>query len=490
MFGLFFTLERKEFFRSSSLGMNIAIKILKWFSIVYLLLLFLSLGFLLYYFIEEDFGLDALEQVNTYLIYYFALELLVRLFLQKMPTANIKPLLTLNISRSKIVSYYLGKVTFSAFNLVQLFYLVPFGIVLVAERGHILQGLGWTVAIYALVFCFHFINILFDKIKAVFYSLVALVVLLAGLQYVEAFDITVYTTVLFASFYTYPILALIPLSSALILARATYLFYLKHMYLDAVLQTKQEQVQGGELNWLNRFGASKEFLKNDIRLITRNKRARSTVILSVVFMFYGFFILHDTYGYGQGYVSMLLNGIIVTGGFTLTFGQYVPSWDSAHYPLMMTRNITYRDYLDSKWKIMAFATILTTLLASFYLAFFDWRVYAIMVSCGVFNIGVNGYLVLLGGAYIKSPMDLSSNKNIMGDTKSFNVQGLLLAVPKLASPIVLFYIGEYSFGFEAGIGLIVFSGMVGLVFKNWALTKIVKIYKNEKYATLQAYKQK
>lgn len=490
MFGLFIRLERKEFFRSASVGMNIALKILKWIGIVYFLLLFLALGFSLYFMLEEDMGLDALQEVNKYLIYYFAFELMMRFFLQKMPTANIKPLLTLNIPRKKIVSYYLGKVTFSAFNIAQLFYLVPFGIILVLERGNTLSGLGWTIAIYALVFCFHFINILFDKNKTVFYSVAGIAVVLGGLQYMGAFDITVYTALVFNAFYEYPVLALIPLTLALVLARTTYLFYLKNMYFDALLERKQEIAEGSDMNWLDRFGASKVFLKNDIRLIVRNKRARTTVFMSLILMLYGFFILSGSYGFGEGYISMLLSGIFVTGGFLLSFGQYVPSWDSAHYPLMMTRNIMYRDYLESKWKIMAFATIISTLLASFYLAFFDWRVYAMIVACGVFNIGVNGYLVLLGGAYLKSPMDLSSNKNVMGDSKSFNLKVMLLSLPKLLLPIAFFYLGDFIYGFEGGLLLLTLSGVVGLVFKNAAFNKIVKIYREEKYDALHAYKQK
>lgn len=490
MFGLFLRLEKKEFFRSASLGMSIALRILKWIGIVYFLLLFLAMGFGLYFLLEEDMGLDALQEVNKYLIYYFVFELMMRFFLQKMPTGNIKPFLTLNIPRTKIVSYYLGKVTFSAFNIIQLCYLVPFGIILVVERGNVLGGLGWTIAIYALVFCFHFVNILFDKNKTVFYVVGGSFIVLAGLHYLGFFDITHFTSTVFNSFYTYPLLALIPLTIALVLTRTTYLFYLRNMYFDALLERKQEIAGSNEMNWLDRFGSSKVFLKNDIRLIVRNKRARTTVFMTLIFMFYGFLLLNDSYGFGEGYMTMLLNGIIVTGGFLLSFGQYVPSWDSAHYPLMMTRNIMYRDYLESKWKIMAFATIITTLLASFYLAFYDWKVYVVIVACGVFNIGVNGYLVLLGGAYLKSPMDLSSNKNVMGDTKSFNLKVMLLSAPKLLLPIAFFYLGVLIYGFEGGILLLVLSGIAGLVFKNAVFNRIVKIYREEKYDALHAYKQK
>lgn len=490
MFGLFLRLERKEFFRSADIGMNIVLKIFKWIGIVYFLLLFLVMGFASYFILEEDMGLDALEEVNKYLIYYFVFELMMRFFLQKMPTGNIKPLLTLNIPRTRIVKYYLGKVTFSAFNAVQLFYLIPFGIILMVERGNVFNGIGWTLAVYALVLCFHFLNILLDKKKSVFYFVALVTIGLGGLQYMGMFDVSTYGGIIFNAFYQYPLLSILPIVLAIALGRATYLFYLRNMYFDALLESKQEIAGSNEMNWLDRFGALKVFLKNDIRLIMRNKRARTTVVMTLVFMLYGFLIFNDSYGFGEGYIAMLIAGIIVTGGFSLFFGQYVPSWDSTHYPLMMTRNIMYRDYLESKWKIMTFATIITTLLASFYLAFYDWKVYAIMVACGVFNIGVNGYLVLLGGAYLKSPMDLSSNKNVMGDSKSFNLKVMLISMPKMLLPFVFFYIGNFIYGFEGGLILLTLSGVVGLVFKNVVFDKIVKIYREEKYDALHAYKQK
>ena len=43
--------------------------------------------------------------------------------------------------------------------------------------------------------------------------------------------------------------------------------------------------------WLDRFGSAAIFLKNDLRLITRAKRARSTTtIMGILFVFLRFYI--------------------------------------------------------------------------------------------------------------------------------------------------------------------------------------------------------
>jgi hypothetical protein len=42
--------------------------------------------------------------------------------------------------------------------------------------------------------------------------------------------------------------------------------------------------------------------------------------------------------------------------------------------------------------------------------YFGWQTYLTIVVGGIYNIGVNSQLVLLGGAYTKTPIDLSSGK--------------------------------------------------------------------------------
>jgi hypothetical protein len=46
--------------------------------------------------------------------------------------------------------------------------------------------------------------------------------------------------------------------------------------------------------------------------------------------------------------------------------------------------------------------------------YFGWQTYLTIVVGGIYN-GVNSQLVLLGGAYTKTPIDLSSGKGAFGD---------------------------------------------------------------------------
>ena len=78
---------------------------------------------------------------------------------------------------------------------------------------------------------------------------------------------------------------------------------------------------------------------------------------------------------------------------------------------------------------MLLATIISTIIASFYL-FFGWEIYLTIVVGAIYNIGVNSHLVFLGGAFTKTPIDLINAGGAFGDKKAFNVNAMLLTITK------------------------------------------------------------
>lgn len=128
-------------------------------------------------------------------------------------------------------------------------------------------------------------------------------------------------------------------------------------------------------------------------------------------------------------------------------------------------------------------------LATFYL-YFGWQVYLMIFSAALFNIGINSYLVMLSGAFVKTPIDLSTNKNLMGDKTAFNMNSILLAMPKIFLPVILFFIGKIIYNDVLGCVLVGLVGIIGLAFRDLIFKQIERIYKAEKYRTIQAYKQK
>lgn len=488
MFRKFLRLEWKSFTRASSFSANLVMKIFMIIGAIYFGSLFLILGFGSFYLIKKEMGQDPLEVVSKYAIYYMVFDLIIRLFLQKIPVINIRPLLTLPIKRSTIVNFALGKTALSFFNIIHAFFFIPFSVVLIINDYNPISVILWHLGMMALIYSNNFINILSNSKDWVLYVILGLLAGMIAVEYYSLFDITSITAVFFHGLYSTYYMFILPVVALAALWYVSFTFFHKNLYLDTGLKGKHEVAETENYTWLNKFGTLGTFLKNDIKLIRRNKRSKTTVLMSVLFLFYG--LLFMTGGiemYDNSYMKMFA-AIFVTGGFMFTFGQFVPSWDSAYYPLMMSQNIQYREYISSKWWLVVIGTVASTILASFYL-YFGVETYLIILAGAVYNIGFNSHLVLLGGAYIKTPIDLASSKQAFGDTKAFNMKSLLLTLPKLLLPILLFLLGNLISPM-AGYGFVAGAGILGFAFRNSVFTMIEKVYKTEKYKTLAAYKQK
>ena len=481
----FLYLEWKAFVRSASFGTNLAFKIFIGFLAFLYSFLFLMAGIGAFYGLKE-MHLDPLQAVNKYLIYYFLIDLGFRLLLQKIPVMNIRPLLALPFKRPTIVHFSIGKTVISFFNFLHVFFFLPFSIVLLKEGYDVLSVLLWHLAMVALVYSNNFLNIILTNKDNVFTIFLAIVLVLGGFQYYQFFNITDYTAGFFDALFHTKWMFLLPVLALVGLYYYTFNYLKNNLYLDAGLSTKHEIAKTEDLTWLNQFGTLGTFLKNDIKLIKRNKRSRTTVIMSLLFLFYGLIFFRENSD--QPEVMRIFAGIFVSGGFLFTFGQFVPSWDSSYYPLMMTQNISYKGYLSSKWWLVVIATFISTLLASFYL-YYGWQVYLTIVVGAIYNIGVNSHLVLLGGAYTKTPIDLSMNKGAFGDKKAFNVNTMLISLPKLLLPILLYWGGSAIMNPNLGLVFVAIAGVLGFAFRDKVFSKIEKIYKTEKYATIAAYKQ-
>jgi len=488
MFKHFINLEWKSFFRSASFATNLALKIVMGFMAIYFMVIFVAAGVAVFFLLKEEFHLEPLATVNKFLIYYLVVDLVIRYFFQKMPVTNIKPLLNLPIKRDTIVHFSLGKTSISFFNMLHAFFFIPFTVVLITN-GYGFQVILWHLGIMALIYANNFINVLLNNKDSVFYLLLAIVVSLGLAQYYQIFDVTNYTQPFFQGMYSTNFLFLIPMLLAIVTYYFSFDYFKKNLNLDTGLAKKSDEAKTENFTWLNQFGTLGTFLKNDIKLLKRNKRSRTTVIMSFLFVFYGLLFFTNSIEAYQNPAMRVFAGIFVSGGFLFTFGQFVPSWDSAYYQLMMSQNIQYREYISSKWWLMVFGTLISTVIASFYL-YFGWQTYMLIVVGAIYNIGVNSHLVMLGGAFVKTPIDLTMANKAFGDKQAFNVKTMLVSIPKLLIPMVLYALGYYFFSATIGLLFVALAGVLGFAFRDKVFAMIEKIYKTEKYETIAAYKQK
>jgi len=161
MISHFLKLEWKQFFRSSHWQKGIAIKILMAFFALYFIVVFLGIGVGGYFILKKQFPeQDPLILVNSFLLYVFLGDLIFRYFMQKLPVMNIKPMLILPIKKSKLVHYVLAKSSISFFNILGLFFYIPFAVVLIIEGYHTTGVLGWLFTMILMIQSVNFLNFL------------------------------------------------------------------------------------------------------------------------------------------------------------------------------------------------------------------------------------------------------------------------------------------------------------------------------------------
>lgn len=485
IFKLLAQLEWKDMARKGSVAQRVLMGLGKgYFGICYLFIM-VAMSFGLFKLAEEQ-GLDPLQGFFKYAIYLWMGDLIVRYFFQKMPTTLIKPLLIQNVKKKTIVSYCLTKASLSFFNIVNVLMGVALAIKLASLNTPIVINLFFTLSftIFLLANCF-LVQLLNHVSKFALPFLIVFAGLLA-LDFYKYVEVTAYTKYFYEGLYNYPILLLVLIAYLVGLVIWCYKFYRSNLSLDSAIVVKKETYKYYDLNFLNRFGTLAPFLKLDIKLLTRNKRTRTVLMMSGMFLLYGLlFFTMDMYKDNTFFA--ILAAIMITGGFMMLFGQYVPSWDSSYYPLMMTQNVPYRTYLESKWLIMVLGTVVSIILASFYL-FFGLKTYLIIVAVGCYNIGWNCYLSLITGAFVRSKIDLTSNKNAFGDSKAFSIQTVLLSIPTLAIPMVLYLILNSILDFNYAILSFVVIGLIGILLKPFMFNLIENLYKSQKYKTIKAYK--
>ena len=488
MFLTFLKLQWKSFFRGESVGVDITTKIFKWFWIVYFALIIPALGLLTYDVLKESLDIkDPFLFINKQLIYAFIYFIVLRYFVQAIPVISIKSLLLTPISKSQIVRHALGKSVLSFFNLIVFIYIIPLTFVLISEEYDTNQLIGWNLGIIAIVYITNYLNFLLNNNDKLLYSIGAILVIIKLLEYYSIFDFTIYSEAFFYSFYTNPLYSILPWVFLIWLYFYVFRYFKKGLFIDTGLKKKADEAKIDDFSWLDRFGKTAVFLKNDLRLIKRSKRARITVFAAIFFLFYGFifYFTGDIYGTTATFFGYMF----ASGGFLFMFGSFVPSWDSQYYSLMMCQNIEYKEYVKSKWTLVVIGTIISTFLACFIYSFLGYEaVYAVLAG-GLYNIGVNGHLTLWAGAYTKTPVDLDSSKMAFGGKKAINMKTILISLPQLALPLFLFWLGNSFYSFSIGCLMVGATGILGILLKEPVFNLIIRAYKSEKYSTLKSYKQ-
>ncbi len=487
MFQKFITLEWRRFFRSSYWQRSLMLNILLGFGALYLLLLFLSAGVMLYFLLNKHFpNQDPLHLVNNYLLYWLIGDLIMRYIAQGLPQASVQSLLILAVQKSQISLYIWLKSTTSFWVWLPLMFFVPFAAVLWYQNYNHFYVLCWLSVIFGLVLTNNYLNYLINKNQNTLWFLVVVLLLLGASQYFNFVDLPRYFGHFLNQLKDSLWLVLVPFLTAVWTGYLVYCNIYNQLYLDAgMFDNRKQKTTLSDWRFFRRFGETGLYLNNELKLIWRNKRTKQMkqlLLLPLLGLFYIFGDVPDD----KLVDKFVLPAFYIISALNFTYANYIPSWDSTYYPLLMTQKVNIRKYLESKWLFLSMTNLLLFILSTPY-AFRSLRLFWLLFAVMMANIGFANLLLLWNSAYNTKRIDLDRKA-------TFNTQGLsgrvfIAGMISLFIPMIILMTGFEYWGFYPSVLVLSGLGLIGILLKNPILNYISRLYLKRKYQTLQGFKQ-
>ena len=158
-----------------------------------------------------------------------------------------------------------------------------------------------------------------------------------GLEYYSIVDFTEYSEQFFYLFYSAALCSSFTWLLVFWLYDYVNKYLLGGLYIDTGLQVKTKEAKMEDFSFLDRFGKTATFIKNDLRLLKRSKRARTAVYMGIGILFYGIIFVPSEEILGSGFlffwISFFHRWISVYVWIICTkLGQPIlPSYDDSKY---------------------------------------------------------------------------------------------------------------------------------------------------------------
>jgi hypothetical protein len=491
MISTFFNHELKSFWRSKNTGKSIAIKIVMGILIFILFLYVLALGLFL-----DKILYSAFPKANLtisfcgILLVYYVFDLLMRMQLQELPTLKVQPYLHLPVKRNSVVGYLALTALLSFFNLWPIVIFGPFIIKIILPVSGGLVALAFLVSIIALALFNNYLA-MYIKRKAnlngwVFLVAGAVLALITCGDYVwHLYSLRDLSYLFFGNLIKLPVLSLLPLVLAVVMYYVNFLYLKQNLYLEELSSKKANAYKSStEIPLLSRYGSVGDLAANEIKLILRNKRSRSALIMGLFFMFYGL-LFYTQPVYGES--IKIFVGMFMTGIFIINYGQFMFSWQASHFDGLLVSKVSFKDFLKAKYLLFTIVSTVAFLLTVPY-AYFGWKVVLIQFIMYLWNLGVNTTIVLFFANRNFKRIDLSKGA-------SFNWEGvgatqLLLSFPLILLPYVVFLPFKFLKMPNVGFAALAIIGVIFILTRNFWLKKLEADFYTKRFKIAEGFRNK
>jgi hypothetical protein len=480
----------KAFWRSRNKAASILAQSLLALFILYFLAAAIFVGFGMELFIGKIFpGQNPITVFNGFILYYFLIDLAMRLQLQELPTLSVIPYLHLKVSRRQIVNFLNIKSLFSLFNFLPFFVFFPFIITKVATSFGSTTALMYILSILSIA-VFNNYLILYLKRKAInnvmFFGLGIIFILAsAGLDYYQIISLRTISDTTFSAITLYPFIALF---FSLV---AGLMFFINAKYLRAnlyveELSSKTEKKVSTDYPFLNHFGRVGELAALELKLILRHKRPRGLSFMGLFFLAYGFIFYKPEMINDNAFGMMLFAAVMMTGISILNYGQFMFAWQSSHFDGLLVSKINFKDFIKAKFLLFTISSTVITILSSFY-GLMSWKLLLLHLAAYLYNIGFGSVVVLYFATFNYKRLDITKSA-------SFNWQGVgasqfILGLPFILLPILIYLpFGKTDHPY-LGVIVVGLFGLLMLLLRNFWVNLIVRKFEKQRYKIAEGFRE-
>ncbi len=420
--------SRLSFWRSKTLDRSLATAIFTWLMIGMVLMYALALGFMLPKILANVApDTNPVSLVNSLLFFYWLIEVILRLVWQRNVTLNAQYYLTQNIPRQALTHYMLLKRWGNLFLLLALLIFGPFAVRQVAPLYDAQTAWLWLGFILLTSFWLHHLVIALQQYSQGKMILPLLLgATLFGVIYLDAqgyFKLTAISEQAMTIVMGNPVLIL-PLAA--LVAASYYLdFWLvkNNLSLDSLPQ--DTAVAGAGISqWvtgLTGYGIIGQLVSLELRLIWRNRRARTMAYMSIFLSLYFLFFITRTTNVAGVFL------LFATGAFMINYGQLLFSWESRYFDFLLTRNFSMQTYLKAKLALLVGANTVLLLFNGLILAIIRPSLLPDMASWYLLN---SGFFVYLHIAFtMLSAKRIDANARAMFNYEGMNAGQFLIFIP-------------------------------------------------------------
>jgi hypothetical protein len=492
MIAQFYSHYWKGLIRNAAWRRNILTKIVFGILMLYLIMLFVYVGVSLDQILLKKGG-NPVDTFNSFLIWYFVFDLLMRSMMQSLPVIQVIPYLRFKFRRATIIHYLLLKSLWNIFNFLPWLIIVPFCIRILPASGH--SGIFYIVGILALVLINNFLALYFQYIsqKKFLLSLIpmGIVALCFGLQNLTGHIGTV-SIWLGNGLVNGNLILLIGLLLVLVLVYQinSRLLY-NGFYLDEIKTKKGSDDRFARLPGMHifdRLGLIGKYMALEANMLFRNKRPRQGLVMLPIFWAYlVFMMMKDADKFTSGAMGVYFLSILMGIG-SIVYGQFLFSWESSYFDGISARKIDFLKYVLAKYYLMGLLVLISSVPLYFALVVFAHISPLLWLSLTLFVLGPIHFIVFYMGTFNDARVDLA-----MG--QFFNYQGVkgkhfLVSFAFFLIPFFLYLLLNALIGQTLALWTL---SLIGVLFfathKYWIKAIVIKNFNSRKYKNLEGYRK-